>query len=122
MRGTLVRSPCPRPLWIGLFISLFATLAAAPPTQAQTPPTAAPVRLTLTDATARALEANLTHKARLLDREVAASEIDIARERLNPDFGYEGQRDGPYHVFMLTVPIELGGKRANRVRVGEASR
>jgi outer membrane protein, heavy metal efflux system len=68
------------------------------------------------------MEANPTHAARLLDRDVAASEVEIARERLNPDFSYENQRDAPYHAFLLNVPIELGGKRANRIRVGEAAR
>ena len=53
---------------------------------------------------------------------MAASELDVAREHPNPDFSYENQRDAPYHAFLLNVPIELGGKRANRVRVGEASR
>src|SRR6476660_2215411 len=106
---------------LAMCLGALAILGAGPPALAQTAP-AAPVRLTLEEATARAVEGNAAYKARLFDRDVAASELDIAREHPNPDFNYENQRDAPYHAFLLNVPIELGGKRANRVRVGEASR
>jgi len=102
-------------------LATLAILGAGQPVWAQTAP-AAPTRLTLEEATARALEVNAAYRARLIDRDVVASELDIAREHPNPDFSYENQRDAPYHAFLLNVPIELGGKRANRVRVGEASR
>src|SRR4029078_7646990 len=102
-------------------VATLAILGAGRPVSNQAAPVAS-ARLTLEEATARALEANTAYKARLLDRDVAASELDIAREHPNPDFNYENQRDAPYHAFLLNVPIELGGKRANRVRVSEASR
>ena len=112
-----------RPLSLVIRIVWCSMLGAVPPAWAQAPPEArAPVRLTLDQATARALDANLTYKARLLDRDLAVSEIDIAHERPNPDFSYENQRDAPYHAFLLNVPIELGGKRSSRIRLGEASR
>ena len=106
---------------LAMCLATLAILGAGQPVLAQTQP-ATPVRLTVDEATARAFATNATYKARLLDRDVAASEIDIAREHPNPDLSYENQRDAPYHAFLLNVPIELGGKRANRVRVGEASR
>jgi cobalt-zinc-cadmium efflux system outer membrane protein len=106
---------------LAMCLATLAILGAGRPVWAQTAPVA-PARLTLEEATARALDGNAAYKARLLDRDVAASELDIAREHPNPDFSYENQRDAPYHAFLLDVPIELGGKRANRVRVGEASR
>jgi cobalt-zinc-cadmium efflux system outer membrane protein len=106
---------------LAMCLATLAILGAGQPVLAQTQP-ATPVRLTVDEATARAFATNATYKARLLDRDLAASEIDIAREHPNPDFSYENQRDAPYHAFLLNVPIELGGKRANRVRVGEASR
>ena len=106
---------------LAMCLGALAILGAGSPVWAQTAP-AAPVRLTLEEATARALDGNAAYKARLFDRDVAASELDIAREHPNPDLNYENQRDAPYHAFLLNVPIELGGKRANRVRVGEASR
>ena len=106
---------------LAMCLATLAILGAGQPVLAQTQP-ATPVRLTVDEATARVFATNATYKARLLDRDVAASEIDIAREHPNPDLSYENQRDAPYHAFLLNVPIELGGKRANRVRVGEASR
>jgi cobalt-zinc-cadmium efflux system outer membrane protein len=107
-----------------VYLAAFAMLGPSSPlARAQSPPqSVARVRLTLDQATVRALHSNLSYQARLLDRDVAAAEIDVARERPNPDFTYENQRDAPYHVFLLNVPIELGGKRANRIRLGEASR
>ena len=117
----------PRPLHSAL-ASLLALALSASSARAQAPPTSpaataiAPVTLTLADATARALAANPTALARALDRGIAAADLDIARERPNPDFLYESTRDAPTEAFVFTQPFELGSKRARRIAVGEASR
>jgi len=45
--------------------------------------------------------------------------VQIARERPNPSFSFSGSRDAPHQGLVLTQPIELGSKRANRIRVAE---
>jgi cobalt-zinc-cadmium efflux system outer membrane protein len=117
----------PRPLHYSL-ASLLALALSASSAGAQAPPPSppvtaiAPVTLTLADATARALAANPAALARALDRGIAAADLDIARERLNPDFTYESTRDAPTNAFVVTQPFELGSKRARRVAASEASR
>jgi cobalt-zinc-cadmium efflux system outer membrane protein len=62
------------------------------------------------------------HLARSLDLGLATTDIEIAKERPNPDFLYENTRDAPTSTFVFTQPVELGGKRGRRVAVGESAR
>jgi cobalt-zinc-cadmium efflux system outer membrane protein len=94
-----------------------AILAAGVAVSAQAP--GAP--LTLDDALAAALASNKTIVAARLQRAVDLAGVDVARERLNPEFGYEASRETPRQALGLTFPIELGGKRGARTAAAEAA-
>ena len=96
--------------------------AQAPASPATATSSAAPVTLTLADATSRALTSNPAHLARALDLGLAGTDIEIAKARPNPDFLYENTRDAPTSAFVFTQPVELGGKRGHRIAVGESVR
>ena len=81
----------------------------------------APPALTLEAAFARALEANPTIAAARLRRPIDLAGIDVAREHLNPEVHVEFERETPKEAYGIAVPLELGGKRAKRIAVGEAT-
>ena len=97
---------------------LAAILLLARAAAAQQP---APTELTVQAAVERALSANPTIAAARLARAVNAAGLAVARERLNPEFSVELERETPKHAFGLAVPLELGGKRDKRVAVSEAT-
>ena len=97
---------------------LAAILLLARAAAAQQP---APAELTVQAAVERALSANPTIAAARLARAVNAAGLAVARERLNPEFSVELERETPKHAFGLAVPLELGGKRDKRVAVSEAT-
>jgi outer membrane protein, heavy metal efflux system len=110
-------------------LPFICSLAFVTPVRAQAPPSlpastssTAPLALSLADATARAMTSNPAHLARALDLGLATNDIEIAKERPNPDFLYENARDQPRSAFIFTQPVELGGKRGNRIAVGETAR
>lgn len=76
--------------------------------------------MSVVDAVTTALRDNPGLRAARLSRQVAASEIDIARQRPNPDVLYEGTRETPHHALTLSLPIETAGKRLRRVAVSAA--
>jgi outer membrane protein, heavy metal efflux system len=84
------------------------------------PQTATAGALTLAEALAQAMQRNPALIAARLGRAVSAAEINIARERLNPDFTFEAERETPHYAFGATLPLELGGKRGRRTAVAEA--
>ncbi len=77
--------------------------------------------LTLDDAVAAALANNKTIAAARLQRVVDLAGVDVARERPNPEFGYEAARDVPKQAIGVTFPIELGGKRDARTSAAQAA-
>ena len=87
--------------------------------QPSTPP-AGVGPISLTAALALALQRNPSLLAARLGRAVAAAEIDIARERPNPDFTFEVERETPHYAFGVTQPLELGSKRGRRTAVAQA--
>ena len=97
---------------------LAAILLLARAAAAQQP---APTELTVQAAVERALSANPTIAAARLAGAVNAAGLAVARERLNPEFSVELERETPKHAFGLAVPLELGGKRDKRVAVSEAT-
>ena len=127
----LVTSMARKPLVVprGAFaLPLLCSVAFVTSARAQAPPppsstsSPAPLTLTLADATVRAVTSNPTHLARALDLGLATADLEIAKERPNPDFAYENTRDAPTSAFVFTQPLELGGKRGRRMAVGEATR
>jgi len=98
---------------LALLLLLLARAAAA-----QQP---ASTELTVRAAVERALSANPAIAAARLARAVNAAGLEVARERLNPEFSVELERETPKHAFGLAVPLELGGKRDKRVAVSEAT-
>jgi cobalt-zinc-cadmium efflux system outer membrane protein len=83
-----------------------------------TPP---PSELTLDAAIERALSLNPTVTAARQRRNVALRELEVARERLNPEARVEIEREEPNQAYSLAVPLETGGKRARRIDVAEAA-
>lgn len=77
--------------------------------------------MSVVDAVTTALRDNPGLRAARLGRDVAGSEIAIARQRPNPDVLYEGSRETPHHALTLSLPIETAGKRGRRVAVSQAA-
>jgi len=77
--------------------------------------------LTLEAAMERAFAANPTIAAARLARAINVAGLAVASERLNPEGTVEFARETPKQAFGLAVPLELGGKRARRIAVGEAT-
>lgn len=70
---------------------------------------------TLERALATALAHNPSIAALRLSRGIAQANLQIAGQRPNPDFLYEGARETPHDAFTLALPIETGGKRRKRI-------
>lgn len=88
---------------------------------AQTQPPAPAEPLTLQAAFDRAINANPTIAAARLRRAVDLAGITVAGGRPNPDAHVEIAKEVPKQSFGLGVPLELGGKRARRIAVAEAT-
>ncbi len=97
---------------------LAAMLALAAPVAAQTTPAGS---LTLEAAIDRALAANPTLAAARLGSAVSRAELAVASERLNPEASVELEKETPRQSFGVALPLELGGKRAKRIAVGQAT-
>src|SRR5438045_1047750 len=76
--------------------------------------------LSLPQAMVLAMERNPSLRAVRLGRAVSAAEIGIARERPNPEFNFEAERETPHYAFGVLLPLELGGKRGRRTDVAQA--
>jgi cobalt-zinc-cadmium efflux system outer membrane protein len=98
--------------------ALAYALSATTGAQTQAPPIGP---LTLDAAIQRALSANPTIAAARLRRTMSLAEVQVARERLNPEARVELERETPTRAYSLAVPIEAGGKRARRIAVSEAA-
>jgi outer membrane protein, heavy metal efflux system len=77
--------------------------------------------LTLQAAFDRAFAANPTIAAARLTRGVNVARLGVASERLNPEATIELEKETPKQAYGIAVPFELGGKRAKRIAVGEAT-
>jgi cobalt-zinc-cadmium efflux system outer membrane protein len=86
------------------------------------PAPAPPTTLTLPQAIALALAANPTLAAARLNLPVAGAQVEVARERPNPDLLLEALRETPRQAATLSLPIETAGKRGRRVAAAEAGR
>src|SRR6185503_6295444 len=106
-----------RIFWRATHACLAALLAAAPAI-AQPPPAGS---LTLQAAMERAVAANPVIAAARLGRAIDVAGLALAGERLNPEASFEIEKETPKQSFGFAVPLELGGKRAKRIAVGEAT-
>src|SRR5262245_97392 len=98
---------------IGLAVVLLSVPAAAQ---------VAPVgSLTLRAAIDRAMAANATIAAARLRGPINLATLAVARERLNPEGVFELEKETPKEAYGVAVPLELGGKRARRIDVAEAT-
>ena len=77
--------------------------------------------LTLEAAMERAFAANPTIAAARLGRAINVAGLAVASERLNPEGTVEFEKETPKQAFGVAVPLELGGKRAKRIAVSEAT-
>ena len=107
------------PMLLSRFAFVAGLLAAASSVlNAQGPPGSA---LTLQSALDRALTANPTIAAARLRNPIDVAGLAVARERLNPEASIEFQKETPKQSYGFSVPLELGGKRAKRIAVSEAT-
>ncbi len=77
--------------------------------------------LTLQAAVDRALAANPTIAAARLKGAINAAGLAVAGERPNPEATFELEKETPKQALGLALPLELGGKRAKRIAVSEAT-
>src|SRR5262245_30494967 len=98
-------------------IGLAALLLAAP-AAAQVAPVGS---LTMQAAIGRAMAANPTIAAARLRGPINLANLAVARERLNPEGSIELEKETPKEAYGVAVPFELGGKRARRIDVAEAT-
>ena len=77
--------------------------------------------LTLQAAINRAMAANATLAAARLRGPINLASLAVARERLNPEGVVEFERETPKEAYGVAVPLELGGKRARRIDVAQAT-
>ena len=96
---------------------LVALLVAAPAIAQTT----ASNSLSLQAAMERAFAANPTIAAARLSRAINVAGLAAAGEYLNPDVFVEIEKDTPKQAFGFVMPLELGGKRAKRIAVSEAT-
>jgi len=77
--------------------------------------------LTMQAAIERAMAANPTIAAARLRGPINLANLAVARERLNPEGSIELEKETPKEAYGVAVPLELGGKRARRIDVAEAT-
>jgi len=77
--------------------------------------------LTMQAAIERAMAANPTIAAARLRGPINLANLAVARERLNPEGSFELEKETPKEAYGVAVPFELGGKRARRIDVAEAT-
>ncbi|HEU4926831.1 MAG TPA: TolC family protein [Vicinamibacterales bacterium] len=103
-----------------LLASLAVVLLSAGTLEAQ-PAAPSPAPLTLQSAFQLADEHNRTLTAARLGRAVDLAGIGVARQRPNPEASFEAARDTPHEIASLAFPLELGGKRARRIDLANAT-
>jgi cobalt-zinc-cadmium efflux system outer membrane protein len=77
--------------------------------------------LSLAAAIDRALAANPTIAAARLAGAVNLAGLAVASERPNPEATIEFEKETPKQGFGVALPLELGGKRAKRIAVSQAT-
>ena len=77
--------------------------------------------VTMQAALERAMAANPTIAAARLRGPINLANLAVARERLNPAGSIELEKETPKEAYGVAVPLELGGKRARRIDVAEAT-
>ena len=92
---------------------LFSAPAVAQPLPANS--------LTLQAAMDRAMSANPTLAAARMRRAINLAGVGVAGERLNPEATVEIEKEAPKQSFAFAMPLELGGKRAKRIALSEAT-
>ena len=82
---------------------------------------AAPSSLSLNDAISRAMAANHTVLAAQAARAIDVAGVQVARQRPNPEFSVEEERETPHWSIGGTAPLEVAGKRGRRIDVATAT-
>jgi len=78
--------------------------------------------LTLSDAMARALEANRTVAAARSARAIDVAGIGVARQRNNPEANVEYDHpETPHWAFTGSIPLDINNKRQRRIDVANAT-
>lgn len=103
----------------GFLLCVVLCAAASQETAASQEAAAGP--LSFEAALQRAAGANPAIAAARLRRAIDVASLGVAREPLNPEARVEFERETPKRSYGIALPIELGGKRARRIAVGEAA-
>src|SRR5262245_11211230 len=77
--------------------------------------------LTLRAAIDQAMAANAMIAAARLRGPINVAELAVASERLNPEGTVEFEKEAPKQAYGVAVPLQLGGKRARRIAVSQAT-
>ena len=80
-----------------------------------------PRPLSLSDAIARAADANPTLRAARSAEAIDVAGLAAARQHPNPEVSVEVERETPHWAFAGTIPIEVSGKRQKRIDVANAT-
>ena len=96
-----------------------AAQMASAPAQNSTAPATQERSITLREALDLAAKQNLDLLAARQRRAFALAGIQVAREIPNPNFTFSASRDAPHQAFLITQPLELGGKRGHRVELAQ---
>jgi len=93
------------------------------PAQTMPPPvtTPAPPSLTLSDAFARAVEANRTFAAARAARAIDVAGVSAAGQRPNPEVSAEYDKETPHWAFAGAFPLDVYNKRQRRIDVANAT-
>jgi cobalt-zinc-cadmium efflux system outer membrane protein len=67
------------------------------------------------------MAANPTIAAARMARTINLAGLNVAGERLNPEATVEIEKEAPKQAFGFAVPLELGGQRAKRIAVSQAT-
>jgi cobalt-zinc-cadmium efflux system outer membrane protein len=125
LRSTRARAT-PRVWTLAAIVALPAALVASqaaaqslPRAAAQVPPPSQ--TLSLPDAMERAMSANPAIAAARLTTAINQAGLAAAGERPNPEVTAELEKETPKQNLSLAVPLELGGKRARRLDLGQAT-
>ena len=117
--GVVTRPRRRYPRQLGLVAGISGVLLWASLGFAQPPGPDVP--LTVEGAFDRAVQANPAILAARLRGATSRAAVDVAGERLNPEFKAEFERETPTRAYGIALPWEIGGKRDWRIAVGEAA-
>jgi cobalt-zinc-cadmium efflux system outer membrane protein len=115
LRSFAIAAALAGPLAVPAFAGQQPAAATPPPAQSSA------TTLSYQSAVQRALGNNPRITAARLRRGTGIASRDVAAERLNPELHAEFAKETPKEAYTFAVPLELGGKRARRIELADAT-